>query len=206
MAITVIYLLLVNGFAKAEIYKWFDEKGNAHFSDTAPTNQKSEEVEIRINTFPAVEVKALALWQRPVKRGKVVMYSASWCGICKIAKRYFKENKIPHKIYDIEKSKIGRKKFNRLGGKSVPIIIVGSKRMNGFSIKRFRKLYKVEIVQKREEEERRRNEQREKEAENALIRKSEIKQKKEQKRKNDEQREKEAEIARQKEAENTGDK
>lgn len=202
LTITGINLLLVIGFAEAEIYKWLDEKGNAHFSDTAPANQKSEEVEIRINTFPAVEVKSLALWQRPVKKGKVIMYSASWCGICKVAKRYFKENHIPHKIYDVEKSKIGRKKFKRLGGRSVPIILVGNKRMNGFSVKRFRKLYEVEIVQKRKED----NEQREKEAEKALKRKAEIKQKKEENRKNEEQKLKEEKIMQQEETENTGGK
>jgi glutaredoxin len=143
-------LLSVSTFTDAEIYKWFDEQGNAHFSDAPPADLKSEEVELRINTFPAVEIKPLV--QRLGQGDKVVMYSASWCGVCKKAKRYFKKNNIPYKVYDVEKSRIGKRDFKRLGGKSVPIIIVGTKRMNGFTASRFSKLYEKEIVQKRKAE------------------------------------------------------
>ena len=80
------------------------------------------------------------------------MYSASWCGVCKKAKSYFKKNNIPYKVYDVEKSRTGKRAFKRLGGKSVPVIIVGTRRMNGFTASRFEKLYEAEIAQKKKAE------------------------------------------------------
>lgn len=42
---------------------------------------------------------------------------------------------------DIEKSGKVRKDYDRLGARGVPLILVGNKRMNGFSAKRFMTLY-----------------------------------------------------------------
>ena len=73
---------------------------------------------------------------------KVVMYSAEWCGVCTKAKKYFRSKKIPFKERDIDKSKKARKAFDKLNGKGIPVILVGKKRMNGFSVKRFESIYK----------------------------------------------------------------
>jgi len=144
-----VFVLSINTFTHAEIYKWVDKHGKSHFTDAPPTGFKTEEVRLKINTYSAVEIKPLE--QRLGSDDKVVMYSAAWCGICKKAKHYFRTNNIPYKVYDIEKNRIGKMDFKLLGGTSVPIIIVGKKRMNGFNIARFNKLYESEIVQKRRE-------------------------------------------------------
>jgi glutaredoxin len=150
LMISGVCLFLASELSYAEIYKWFDDKGNAHFSDVPSADHKADVVELKINTYSAVEVKSLE--QRLGQGDKVVMYSAAWCGVCKKAKHYFKSNNIPRKIYDVEKNKVGKMDFKRLGGKSVPVLIVGTKRMNGFTISRFNKLYEKEIVQKRKAE------------------------------------------------------
>ena len=69
------------------------------------------------------------------------MYSASWCGLCKKAKAYFKAEGISYTDYDIENSRKGRTGYKRLKGTGVPIIIVGDERMNGFSKGSFEKIY-----------------------------------------------------------------
>ncbi len=74
-------------------------------------------------------------------RKSVVMYSAVWCGICKNAKRYFNQNGIAFKEYDIETSAKGRRDYKKLRGRGVPIILVGKKRINGFTPKSFKALY-----------------------------------------------------------------
>jgi glutaredoxin len=132
-------MLLVSTLASAEIYKWIDAQGNTHFTDSPPAGQIAEAVELQINTYTAVEVSPLE--QRLGKPGKVVMYSATWCGICTKAKQYFNSNKIPYVAYDIEKSRAGKSGFKKLNGNGVPIILVGGKRMNGFSVAKFEKLY-----------------------------------------------------------------
>ena len=138
--------LLFSAASSAEFYKWTDDKGNVHFTDTPPKGKKVEQLELKINTYSAVEIKPLV--ERLGKKNKVVMYSATWCGICKKAKRYFKAKKIPYVIYDVEKSYSGKRDFKLLKGKSVPIIIVGNKRMNGFTVTRFDKLYQQQVLKR----------------------------------------------------------
>ena len=78
----------------------------------------------------------------PVNDRQVVMYSTTWCGVCKRAKGYFRERDIPYREYDVEKSAKGRRDYQRLKGRGVPIILVGDQRMNGFSRDRFESIYR----------------------------------------------------------------
>ena len=90
----------------AEFYKWIDNKGNMHFTDTPPQGEKVEALELKINTYSSVEVTPLV-------------------------------------------DRLGKKDFKLLKGKSVPIIIVGDKRMNGFTVARFEKLYQQHMFNSR---------------------------------------------------------
>lgn len=133
-------VLLIQGTAThAEIYKWIDEQGRAHFTDRPPEGKQAEELELRINTYTAVEVAPLV--ERLGKNDRVVIYGASWCRICEKAKKYFRKNSIPYVSYDVETSRVGKMDFKLLKGRSVPIIIVGRKRMNGFNVAKFQILY-----------------------------------------------------------------
>jgi len=71
----------------------------------------------------------------------VVMYSTSWCGVCKKARRYFNAENIVFKEYDIEKSKRRRREYDQRGGNGVPLIVVGDEQMSGFSKSRFVQMY-----------------------------------------------------------------
>ncbi len=133
-------LMLCSNPVNAEIYKWVDDHGKVHFTDNPPKGKHTEKVELKINTYTSVEIKPLV--ERLGKTGKVVMYTATWCGICKTAKNYFRKNNIPYVSYDVEKSRVGKIDFKLLGGRSVPIIIVGNTRMNGFTASKFERLYK----------------------------------------------------------------
>ena len=138
--------MLLNFSCDAEIYKWVDARGKAHFTDKPPAGKKSETIELRINTYTAVEIKPLV--ERLGKKDKVVIYTATWCGVCKKAKRYFRKNNIPYVAYDVEKDKIGKIDFKLLGGESVPVIIIGDRRMNGFTVSWFDRLYKKVMAEK----------------------------------------------------------
>ena len=138
--------LAVNG----GIYKWVDEAGKVHFTDSPPEDIQTEQVQLRINTYTSVEIKTLT--ERLGKKDKVVMYDAAWCRMCKKAKNYFRKNNIPYVSYDVEKSGTGRMDFKLLRGKSVPIIIVGGKRRNGFNAAKFDHLYQDQMKQKESED------------------------------------------------------
>lgn len=139
-------VFIMHATAQAEIYKWVDDQGNSHFTDVPPEGIKTEAVDLKINTYTAVEVTPLV--ERLGKEGKVVIYTAAWCGICKKAEKYFRDNHIAYIGYDVEKSPRGRIDFKALRGKSVPVIIIGKTRMNGFAVNTFDKVYQTEIVQK----------------------------------------------------------
>ena len=137
-------LLLMSLLANAELYKWVDENGRTHFSDTRPEQQSVEQIEVKeINSLPTVQVRE---WKSPTKtasgkRKKVVMYSTTWCRVCKKAKAYFQQNKIPFKEYDVETSEKGKRDYEKLKGRGVPIVLIGKHRMDGFSASRFKGLY-----------------------------------------------------------------
>ena len=139
-----VFLLGSLGISYAEVYKWRDNEGNLHFGDKPPLEVSAETVDVKINSYDNVEVIDGGEWakQRKNKNStRVVMYSTEWCGSCKKAKRYFRKNKIPFHEYDIEKTEKGRRDFASLNGTGIPIILVGSKRMNGFTASRFEAIY-----------------------------------------------------------------
>lgn len=136
-------MLLLHAAAQAEIYRWVDDQGKSHFTDAPPEGIKTETVDLKINTYTAVEIVPLV--ERLGKDGKVVIYTAAWCGVCKKAEQYFRKNHIPYIDYDVEKSPTGRVDFKALGGKSVPVLIIGKTRMNGFTVSKFEKVYQQEM-------------------------------------------------------------
>ena len=74
---------------------------------------------------------------------KVIMYSAVWCRVCKRAAEYFRLHDVPYREYDIEHSTKGIRDYKRLNGRSVPIILVGDQRLDGFSESGFRSLWQA---------------------------------------------------------------
>ncbi len=123
----------------AEIYKWFDGDGKVHFGDQPPSAANFERLDLRINTYTNPETTDVGKDFGVVN--EVTMYGASWCAVCKTARKYFRAKGITFVEYDIEKSRKGKRDFKILGGKGVPIILVGGKRLNGFSEESFEKLY-----------------------------------------------------------------
>lgn len=137
--ILLISTLLFSISPSAEILKWTDSDGKVHFGDRPPSDAVTSVVEVRINTYESPNIEAL---QEILNlKDKVVMYSAVWCGVCKKAKKYFKANNIPYKDYDIDKSSKGKRDYKKLGARGVPVILVGKKRLNGFSAGSFESIY-----------------------------------------------------------------
>lgn len=138
-----LVLCTLASIVHADVYRWTDEHGHIHFGDKPPAGTTTEQVEIRINTYTSPQIVSRPAERRAKVEGRkpVVMYSASWCGVCKRAMAYFKAKDIPYQDYDVENSAKGRADFKRLGGRGVPIILVGDARMNGYSPAHFERLY-----------------------------------------------------------------
>jgi glutaredoxin len=121
------------------IYKWRDETGKLHFGDRPPVIEEATPVRVKPNVYQTRDVEIIT--GTGARREKVVMYSTKRCGYCKQARQYFTRNAIPFTEYDVETSQKGRRDYKKLGGKGVPIILVGKHRLNGFSEADFSELY-----------------------------------------------------------------
>jgi len=147
-----VFLISSPGISYAEVYKWRDKDGNLHFGDKPPIEVNAETVVVKINSYDNVEVIDGGEWAKQRKNknsSRVVIYSTEWCGSCKKAKRYFRKNKIPFQEYDVENTEKGRRDFAALNGTGIPIIFIGSKRMNGFTASRFEAIYSKSKKQKK---------------------------------------------------------
>jgi len=126
-----------------DIYKWIDENGKMHFGDKKPeTLVDVEKIDIKvINSVESVsyEFSAIDIGK------KVIIYTTSWCVNCKKAKEYFRYKGIRYIEKNIEKNRIAKMEFEKLGGKGVPVILVGDKRMSGFSKAGFERIYSLTI-------------------------------------------------------------
>ena len=138
-----ISLFAVN--SHADIFRWVDEQGRIHFTDKPPPQAESQSVRLRINSFTSPSIEPFqfdeSLISKRVVTPDVIMYSTSWCGYCKQARRYFNQKQIAFTEYDVEKTDKGKQDFKRLGGKGVPVILVGDQRLNGFSKRAFEQIY-----------------------------------------------------------------
>lgn len=141
MRSTGLIFCLFLSTASAQIYKWTDESGQVHFSDAPGSGYDVETVTVEINSYKHVTYSAVDP-ERAGGTGKVTIYATSWCPYCRKARAYFQKNGISYIEYDIEKDTKARRSYDELGAKRVPVILVGDKRMNGFSGKGFERIYR----------------------------------------------------------------
>src|SRR5580692_6083999 len=81
-----------------------------------------------ISTLSVANNTALHL----TKEKNVIVYGTSWCGYCKKTREYLHSLNVEYTFYDIENSDVGKRKYEALGVRGVPIIIIGSQRIEGF--------------------------------------------------------------------------
>jgi glutaredoxin len=72
----------------------------------------------------------------------VVMYTTEWCPYCKKARSFLDENNVKYVEYDIEKSSEGRAKYNNIGGRGIPVLVINGSVLNGYNPKKIINLLK----------------------------------------------------------------
>ena len=130
----VLAILLFASVVQAHMYRYTDSEGHVHYTDSPPSSTHVERIEGNISVYQAPGVaSSSAQPTNSAKAQSVVIYSASWCGVCAKAKRYMQQHNIAYTDYDIETSAKGKRDYARMNGNGVPILMVGGKRMDGFS-------------------------------------------------------------------------
>ncbi len=135
--LTIVSILAIGASVNAEVLKWIDDDGKVHYGDARQMQGRAQVVNTKISSYEYVEITKTAN-----KGDGVTMYSTAWCGYCKKARRYFQQQGIAFTEYDIEKNKLARRAYDKMGGSGVPVILVGGSKMTGFSETRFDKLYR----------------------------------------------------------------
>jgi glutaredoxin-like YruB-family protein len=153
--LAVITLLLAFSLAGAEMYQWVDDNGSVTFKDSPPpASRKQKKVKVYSDSdfdpAPPQPVPATRSDRRAAKpaaqtmtsqnerfTGTVEIYVTEWCGYCKKAQKYMKDKGIPFVVYDIEKDSAAMQRHKEFGGRGVPLIVIGTKKMSGFSPESF---------------------------------------------------------------------
>ena len=149
LGIVLLALLSISLHAGAGVYTWVDEHGVRQFSDKPPAaaGARVQSIEVpQIGTVVTRQLPADALpprsaGKKAARSRRVVMYSAPWCGVCKRAAGYFRDKGIAFHEKDIDQSRQARREFEQLGGRGVPLILVGKRKLAGFSPASFEQLY-----------------------------------------------------------------
>jgi glutaredoxin len=126
------------------LYKSVAPDGSTVYSDLPPATGKVEKT-LRFVNPPSSDLpsqtamvlerlrKAIGAPSVAAPVAGVVLFSASWCGYCKLAKSYLSDRRISYREVDID-TRDGLSDFARAGGgKGIPLLVAGRNRVQGFS-------------------------------------------------------------------------
>ena len=64
---------------------------------------------------------------------EVIMFGTWWCPYCYQARRYLHDNNINYCEYDIEKSDVGKQRYDEIKASAIPAFIIGRYMLQGYS-------------------------------------------------------------------------
>lgn len=119
---------------EAGVYKWKDKDGRTHYSDAPPAQVSASEVRTRINSIkgPPVVSQFTPATAPPAGLAKVRMFTTQTCGYCRKAKAFLQARGTPFQELDVGASEAAQSEYQALGGRGVPVILVGDRRMDGY--------------------------------------------------------------------------
>ena len=141
----------------ADMYKWVDENGISHFSDTPPDDDNSDIDTLPTYTTPdnngyppdnnrtenenrdnSLNLSDTVQKKPRVKKPKVELYTTSWCPWCKKAKSFFRSRGIAFVEYDIEKDKEAARRKTQIDPLTgVPFAVINGKGISGYNVKAY---------------------------------------------------------------------
>lgn len=63
----------------------------------------------------------------------IIMLGTWWCPYCYQARKYFQNHNIHYCEYDIEKSDVGKQRYDETKATTIPVLIIGNYLLQGFS-------------------------------------------------------------------------
>ncbi len=141
--------------ASDRVYKTVDANGRVVYSQSPPpTNQtaphdkvmeftnlpasslSAETLKFRSDMERSISAKAAAGYAPQANNG-AVLFSAKWCGYCKLAKAHLQKGGYAFQELDIDTPE-GMRSFVQVQPKSgIPVLLKDGKRINGFSVQAY---------------------------------------------------------------------
>ena len=159
IVLVILIHIFALGISSAEIYKWVDENGITHYSDSptedipAPDADENEEVQ-SAEPVPAASPSVPDETQKgtldpdffnilneiqeeevAVNTPTVEIYETSWCVYCKKAKDFFRSRGIDFVTYDIEKDMQAAQRMRSFTNRmAVPFVVINGQGIAGYSV------------------------------------------------------------------------
>lgn len=141
-----VALCVVALSASAELYRWTDEKGRVHVTDTPPppsakgvkkTGPQGAPAESAAPQSSGPEPFAL---QQARKNFPVTLYTVPDCEACTAARGLLNKRGIPFKEVSVTEAAVQDEFKKTIGGNTVPAMLVGSTVQKGFEESSYQRL------------------------------------------------------------------
>ena len=131
-SVFALALALAAGAASGQIYRWTDERGKLHFTDTPPpAGAKNVQKQRPASASQGGESEPYAL-QLARKNAPVTLYSTPSCELCDEARRLLNARGVPFKEISVVTEKQVEELARVVGRNAVPSLVVGSSVHEGF--------------------------------------------------------------------------
>jgi glutaredoxin len=90
---------------------------------------------------PSLDTRPADAEIRDARPGEVVLYATPNCGYCKLARAHMQRRGIAYLEKDVSSNAQAESEWRALGGRGVPLTIMGSHKLTGFSAASFDKTY-----------------------------------------------------------------
>ena len=117
-----ILFLSVGTLSGADIQKWTDADGKVHYGERPPSSAEVSAAQGNISVVEGANAST-----------SVSLYSTKSCGYCKKARAYMDKNNIQYREYDIEESNVANSRFEQMGGRAVPFLVMKGRTQQGYS-------------------------------------------------------------------------
>lgn len=131
-SVLVLALALASGAASAQIYRWTDEKGNVHITDTPPPPGARNVQKRQPASAPQGDGNEPYALQAARKNAPVTLYSTPGCEPCSAARKLLNARGVPFKEVSVVDDKQIEELKKAVGGNAVPSLVVGGTVQQGF--------------------------------------------------------------------------
>jgi glutaredoxin len=128
-----VFLLAVASTASAQLYRWTDEKGRVHITDTPPPASAKGVQKKKPGEVAAIEAQRPFELEQAMKDFPVTLYTSPNCKEgCDAARTLLNQRAVPFKEVQVWEEKSNEELKRVSGGNDVPTLVVGRSVHRGF--------------------------------------------------------------------------